>query len=297
LAIAGPTASGKSALALQLAERLDAAIINADALQVYDGLSVLTARPTMDDLVRVPHYLYGHVDPATRYSVGAWARDAMRILTELAEQGRTAILVGGTGLYFRSLFNGLAKIPEPSDGAKISAQALLDKGLPHLHAKALALDPVAAERVSDPHRLLRIVSVALGTNMALSEWQDKTVPLITDWAGVVVQMPREKLYARIESRFDHMLAGEGLDEAKSFAIRNVPGNLPAAKAIGVAELLAHLRGDLTLLDATTLAKRNSRRLAKRQMTWFRNQHGDWPRVTPHSDVDVLITAFKAMLDE
>ena len=292
LAIAGPTASGKSALALALAERMDGAIVNADALQVYDHLSVLTARPCSDEIARVPHHLYGHVDPTIRYSVGFWTRDAMAVLTKLAEAGRTAILVGGTGLYFRSLFNGLAQVPEVSEAAKVHAQSLLDQGLPHLHAKALALDPVAAARVSDPHRLLRIVEVALGTDKTLSAWQAETAPLITDWAGVVVEMPRAALYARIETRFDHMLVGQGLDEARAFAALNVPDNLPAAKAIGVAELLAHLRGDLDLEEATRLAKRNSRRLAKRQMTWFRNQHAEWPRVAPQATVDDLLSAFK-----
>ena len=289
LAIAGPTASGKSALALRLAQEVGGEIVNADALQVYDGLQILTARPTASDMESIPHHLYGHIDPATRYSVGAWARDAVVVIREATTP---VILVGGTGLYFKALFEGLAEIPEPSAQGRAEAQALLDLGVDDLRDCAEELDPVATARVlgDDPQRLLRIVSVALGTAKPLSAWQADTRPLVTDWFGVVVETDRESLYARIESRFDTMLARGGMEEATAFATRDLPPDLPAAKAIGVAELTAAARGELTSGEAIMLAKRNTRRLAKRQMTWFRNQTSDWLRVAPTASAQDMLTA-------
>ena len=276
LAIAGPTASGKSALAVELAQRVGGEVLNADALQVYDGLQVLTARPTEREMGGVPHHLFGHVDPATRYSVGAWSRDAAEVIADILARGRRAVLVGGTGLYFKALFEGLAPVPEPGEAALSHAKALDPVAL---RDAAERLDPVAVARTDgDPQRLVRIVAVAVGTGKALSDWQAETAPLVRDWRGWVLELERERLYARIEARFDTMVRSGGLAEAESFASRGLARDLPSMKAIGVAELLQVVRGEMELDVAVELAKRNTRRLAKRQMTWFRNQCADWERV-------------------
>lgn len=291
LAIAGPTASGKSALALRLAKAIGAEIVNADALQVYSGLQTLTARPTPAEMEGVPHHLYGHIDPSVRHSVGAWASEAEALIRSAT---KPLILVGGTGLYFKALFEGLADIPDPSEKGRAEAQALLDTSIDSLRMEAQRLDPLATARVlgDDPQRLFRIVSVALGTAKPLSQWQADTRPSVTDWAGVVVDLPRKTLYSRIEARYTTMIEHGGLTEAKTLADRNLGPSLPAIKAIGVAELIAHLNGDLTLAEAITLAKRNSRRLAKRQSTWFRNQTpakgGSWPRIAPTASAQDIL---------
>ena len=288
LAIAGPTASGKSALAVALAKAVGGEVVNADALQVYGGLRVLTALPDTADMAGVPHHLFGHVDPRARHSVGAWSREALAVLADLRARGRTAILAGGTGLYFRALFEGLAEIPEPEPDALAQAKALSASAL---REAAERLDPVATARTrGDPQRLIRIVAVARGTAKPLSEWQADTRPRVADWAGVVVEPPRETLYARIEARFDAMVAGGGLEEAARFAALGLPDDLPASKAIGLAELVRAARGEIGLDTALGLAKRNSRRLAKRQTTWFRNQCGEWPRVGVGMDAREVLDA-------
>ena len=289
LAIAGPTASGKSALAMRVAEALDAEIVNADALQVYSRLRVLTARPSETDLAHVPHHLYGHVDPSTAYSTGQWTREAMEAIGEIAERGKRALLVGGTGLYYRSLFNGIAHIPEPVEAARLKADALRESGA--LMEEARRLDPVATERLSapDPQRLHRIVAVALGTDKPLSEWWADTQPLVPDYAALVVDVPREVLYRRIEARFDDMLDAGAMEEAQGLA--HLDPDLPALKAIGVAHLLAAARGEMSVDEAIDLSKRDTRRLAKRQMTWFRNQHRHWPRVGWEANPDDVVAAF------
>ena len=289
LAIAGPTASGKSALAMRMAEALDAEIVNADALQVYSRLHVLTARPSETDLAHVPHHLYGHVDPSTAYSTGQWTREAMETIGEITERGKHALLVGGTGLYFRSLFNGIAHIPQPTETAQAKADALRDSG--ELLEEAQRLDPVATARLSapDPQRLHRIVAVALGTEKPLSEWWADTTPLVSDYAALVVDIPREVLYRRIETRFDRMLDSGAMEEAQGLA--HLDPKLPALKAIGVAHLLSAARGEMSIDEAIDLSRRDTRRLAKRQMTWFRNQHGHWPRVGWDANPDDVVSAF------
>ena len=266
-------------MALRVAESVDAEIINADALQVYKGLRILTARPSESDMAAVPHHLYGTVEPTTRHSTGAWARDAVQAIEEIAARGKRALLVGGTGLYFKALFDGLAEVPEPGEAARAEAEAVLARGMEHLRAEAQRLDPHAAARVQgdDPQRLLRILSVALGTGRPLSDWQKDTRPLVHDWAGVVVEVPRAELYARINARFARMVERGALEEAEALA--HLDPVLPAAKAIGLPQLLDYLRGETTLDTAMKTAQRESRRLAKRQGTWFRGQAGDWPRVT------------------
>ena len=290
LAVAGPTASGKTALAVELARAVDGEVVNADALQVYRELRVLTARPTRGERGEVPHHLFGHVAAGVRYSVGDWLRDAVPVLEDMRARGKRAVLVGGTGLYFQALFRGLAEVPEVPDDVRALVAGMEPDEL-EMHARAL--DPDAHSRLQghDPQRLTRIVEVALGTGTPLSEWQGKTVPVIRDWAGVVVEPDREALYSRIDTRFDAMMEHGALDEAQK--VSHLARDLPALKAIGVSHLLRHLDGELEREEAIELAKRDSRRLAKRQGTWFRGQAGDWPRVSMGADADDVLAAMCA----
>ena len=283
LLIAGPTAAGKTALSLAAAEILGGDIINADSMQVYDGLPLITAQPDAGEWARAPHHLFGTIDPAMRYSVGEWTRDALALITECRARGRVPVLVGGTGLYFNALVRGLAPVPEIGAVTRRRVADMLDAaGLSGLRAEALRLDPVAARRVeaADRQRLMRIVEVALETGRPLSAFQADTVaPLAAGtWRGIVIEPDREALYARIDHRFDSMLNAGALDEVAAFAARSLDPDLPASKALGVPQLMSHLRGETTLDDAVSLAKRDSRRYAKRQGTWFRNQAASWDRI-------------------
>lgn len=283
LLIAGPTAAGKTALSLAAAEILGGDIINADSMQVYDGLPLITAQPDAGERARAPHHLFGTIDPAMRYSVGEWTRDALALITECRARGRVPVLVGGTGLYFNALVRGLAPVPEIGAVTRRRVADMLDAaGLSGLRAEALRLDPVAARRVeaADRQRLMRIVEVALETGRPLSAFQADTVaPLAAGtWRGIVIEPDREALYARIDHRFDSMLNAGALDEVAAFAARSLDPDLPASKALGVPQLMSHLRGETTLDDAVSLAKRDSRRYAKRQGTWFRNQAASWDRI-------------------
>jgi len=284
LLIAGPTAAGKTALALSAAEQLDGEIINADSMQIYEGLRIITARPDAAEEARAPHHLFGTIDPATRFSVGDWLTAALDRIEAIRARGRTPILVGGTGLYFNALTKGLAPVPEIDPAVRARASGLLETdGLEGVRAEALLLDPVATVRVepTDRQRLLRIVEVAWSTGMRLSEhWAETDPPLAAGaWCGIVLEPEREALYARINQRFDLMLDGGAMAEVEAFAARQLDPELPAMKALGVPPLIACLKGEMARDEAVELAKRDSRRYAKRQMTWFRNQHADWQRVT------------------
>ena len=283
LLIAGPTAAGKTALALAAAERLDGEIINADSMQIYDGLRVITARPDADEEARAPHHLFGTIDPGRRFSVGDWLEAALGMIKAIRLRGSTPILVGGTGLYFNALTKGLAPVPEIDLEARERAADLLRReGLDGLRTEAMRIDPVATERVepSDTQRLLRIVEVYHTAGEPLSGLWSATKPALApqDWRGIVIEPEREALYERIDKRFDRMMAADALEEVRAFGTRELDPELPAMKALGVPVLLAHLRGVLPLDEAIMLAKRDSRRYAKRQSTWFRNQHPDWARI-------------------
>lgn len=281
--IAGPTASGKSAYALKLAKKYGGEIINADALQVYSGLQILSARPTFKDMDNIPHHLYGHVDPSVRYSSGKWLADVDPLIIDILSRGYSPILVGGTGLYFKALTEGLAQIPEPESSAILEAQAILnEKGIKELRKQAQRLDPVATARVlgDDPQRLLRIVNVALGTLRPLSYWQRETKPILprSVWQGSVLLPKRENLYDKINARFEHMVRNGGLEEAQRIYDLNLDHNLPAMKAIGLRELIAHLEGEISLEQAIEDAMRETRRFAKRQYTWLRGQMKGWQHI-------------------
>lgn len=275
LLIAGPTASGKSALALDKAAGLGGVIINADALQVYAPLRILSARPSPEEEARVPHRLYGHVGAAQAYSVAGWLADARREMEHAWEQGLLPIVTGGTGLYFRALEQGLAPVPEIPE--QVRARWRSFEG--DLHAELGRRDPAMAAKLlpSDRQRLSRALEVVDATGRSLRDWQidgQDQAPL----AGVAVErifidVPREDLHARAAARFDAMMAAGALEEARAMA--GLDPMLPAMKAIGLPELLAHLRGEITLDEAVTRAKAATRQYIKRQLTWWRGQMGHW----------------------
>jgi tRNA dimethylallyltransferase len=280
--IAGPTASGKSALALTLAEELGGIVINADAMQVYRDLRVMTARPTPADEARVPHRLYGVLDAAEPGSVGAWLAPAEEALAEARRIGRRPIVVGGSGLYFRALTEGLSPIPSIPASHREEARALHDQiGADAFRARLGAHDPDAAARIaaSDTQRLLRAWAVFAATGRPLSQWQKlQGQPLAGSAVRVVVEPDREGLYAAIEARLDAMVAGGGLEEVRRLLARRLDPGLPAMKALGVPQFRAVLEGEKSLEEAVEAAKTATRRYAKRQMTWFRNQMMSWERL-------------------
>ena len=284
LFLAGPTASGKTALSLHAARRLDAEIINADSMQVYDRLAILSARPDRTEMAGIAHHLFGEVDPAVRCSVGEWSRRALACLEAVKARGKRAIFVGGTGLYFKALTEGLAPTPEISARVRDAVNALVAaRGVEALREEAMRHDPVAASRVEpgDRQRLQRIVEIGREAGQALSALQADTVPLLAQdrWRGVVISPDRETLYERIETRFDAMMAAGALVEAEAIFRLELDRDLPAMKAVGLPPLLDHLAGELTLAEAVETAKRDSRRYAKRQYTWFANQHPGWARIS------------------
>lgn len=286
--IAGPTASGKSALALDLARALDGIIINADSMQVYRDLRVITARPTPEEERLAPHRLYGHVDAAETYSAGRWLADAVCALNEAREARRVPIVVGGTGLYFRILLRGLASIPSiPAEIRDRVRARLTAEGAPALHAELATRDPAGACRVqpTDRSRVARALEVVEATGRSISDWhKDGFPPALSpaDAAAVFILPPREELLRRIDARFDAMLAQGALAEVRALAARGLAPLLPAMKAHGVPWLVRHLAGEVPYEDSVAQAKLDTRRYAKRQMTWFRNQLPEFVWMPPEA---------------
>jgi tRNA dimethylallyltransferase len=286
--IAGPTAAGKSALALALAERVGGLLINADSMQVYGDLRIITARPTRDEEARVPHRLYGHIDAAQAYSVGRWLAEVREALDEAAAARRLPILVGGTGLYFKLLADGLAGVPPIPQAVRLALRARLGaEGPAALHAELARVDPVSAARLqrSDRIRIVRAMEVLAATGRTLPEWQQGSLPPIVDarrCVKVFIAPERAALRAGIDARFDAMLAAGALAEVRALAARRLDPLLPAMKAHGVPWLLRHLGGEISLDDAGKQAKADTRRYAKRQFTWFRHQLPDWEWVSPET---------------
>lgn len=283
--IAGPTASGKSALALRHARETGGTIVNADSMQVYAVLRALTARPDEDDLAAAPHRLYGHVDPREPYSTGRWMREVAGLIRAEAFRQAPAIFVGGTGLYFRALLQGLSRMPDvPAEVREKWRTTLAREGAAALHAKLAERDSAAASaiRPTDGQRIVRALEVLDASGRPISHWQKAAgEPLVDrDSARLLVIEPDRKLLAdRIARRFDRMLDAGALDEARALATLGVGAEMPAMKAIGVRELLAADRGELSLDAAIDLARTATRQYAKRQSTWFRNQLGaGWQRI-------------------
>ena len=293
--IAGPTASGKSALALALAEKIGGTIVNADSMQVYRDLRVITARPTPAEEARVPHRLYGHVDAGENYSVGRWCRDVGTVLAEIERQGRVAILVGGTGLYFKALTSGLAAVPPiPAEIRGQVRARMASEGAAALHGELASLDPITAQRlmVNDRSRIARALEVVLATGRSLTDWHREGMPALVDSARaakIFLTYERKQLVARIEARFAAMLKAGALDEVRALAARQLDPLLPAMKAHGVPWLIRHLHGEISLDQAAAGAIMDTRRYAKRQLTWFRNQMKDWPWEAPETAQRALET--------
>lgn len=282
--IAGPTASGKSAYALDLAQRIGAEIVNADSMQIYAGLRVLTAGPSPEETARAPHHLFEVVDAAVGWSVGKWLEAATKTLGEIESRGNPAIIVGGTGLYFRALTHGLADVPPvPETQREISGLLYAARGEPEFREILHPLDPEAEARieVGDRQRLVRAHAVAIATGKSLTSWQTDTKPAIApgSWQGVVLDPPRADLYARCDARLSVMVEQGALDEVAAMEARGLDPSLPALKAVGYREFAAHLRGETTLDQALDAARQETRRYAKRQLTWFRNQTPDWEKVS------------------
>ncbi|MGV8928116.1 MAG: tRNA (adenosine(37)-N6)-dimethylallyltransferase MiaA [Brevundimonas sp.] len=281
--LAGPTASGKSRRALEMAAASGAVIVNADSQQLYADLRVLSARPSVEEEAQAEHRLYGVADAAEAWSVGRWSRAVLPVLDALAAAGRPALLVGGTGLYFTSLTKGLADIPDVPFEVRDAAGATFDdSGEAGFRRRLAEVDPAAEARIEtgDRQRLTRAWAVAQHTGRALSDWNADTTPMLApgSWTGLVIEPERDALYANCDRRVAQMVEAGALDEVRALVARDLDPALPAMKAVGVREFAAHLAGETTLSAATEATRQATRNYAKRQLTWFRNQTPGWVRV-------------------
>jgi tRNA dimethylallyltransferase len=294
--IAGPTASGKSVLAVDLARATGGVLINADSMQVYRDLRILTARPTPDQEAEVPHRLYGHVDAAVNCSAGIWLNDAKSALAEAERDRRLPIFVGGTGLYFKALLRGLSAIPPVPQQIRDAIRARLERdGIEALHRELSARDPVAGARLKprDRARVPRALEVLEATGKPIGEWHAHGLPPLLqpdDVRAVFLAPDRTELHARIDQRFARMLEEGALDEVAALATRNLDPLLPAMKALGVPPLLKHLRGEISRDEARTLGSAETRQYAKRQFTWFRHQLPEFEWVAPADAQNLLSVA-------
>jgi tRNA dimethylallyltransferase len=295
--IAGPTASGKSALALALAQASGGVVINADSMQVYRDLRVITARPTIEEEAHVPHRLYGHVDAAVNFSAGSWVADAAVVLADLRAQNRLAIFAGGSGLYFKALTRGLSAVPPIPPEIRDSVRARLERdGVEALHAALAQRDPASAERLKprDRTRVARALEVVEATGRSLTDWhRDGLPPLLPpgQFTALYLAADRDALYARIDARFDAMLEAGALVEVERLAARRLDPQLPAMKAHGVPALIRHLNGEITREEAAAIGRADTRHYAKRQFTWFRHQLPDFEWVAPEQARGWLRNAF------
>jgi tRNA dimethylallyltransferase len=291
--IAGPTASGKSALALELAQKVSGVVINADSMQVYRDLRIITARPTPQEEARVPHRLYGHVDASVNFSAGAWVADAAGILAEACGQNRLAVFVGGTGLYFKALTRGLSAVPPIATEIRENVRARLERdGVEALHAELARRDPASAERLKprDRTRIARALEVVEATGRSLTDWHREGLPPLLpqgQFRALFLEPERDQLYARIDARFDAMLKAGALEEVAQLAERKLDPLLPAMKAHGVPALIRHLQGEITLEQAAATGRADTRHYAKRQFTWFRHQLPEFEWVPPEAARDWL----------
>lgn len=293
--IAGPTASGKSALALRLATARRGMVINADSMQVYRDLRIVTARPGPDDEAAVPHLLFGHVDGAVNYSAGVWLGDASRALETARSERRLPVFVGGTGLYFKALTQGLSAIPGIPEEVRASVRAKA-RSLPaaDLHAQLMRRDPETAARLrpSDPQRILRALEVLEATGKSLASFQAARGPPLLGPERVVavfVVQEREALKARIGARFEAMLGAGALREVAALRERRLDPALPVMRAHGVPHLLAHLNGEISLAEAARLATRDTRTYARRQFTFARHQLPSFRWAAP-AEAEALVLA-------
>lgn len=280
--IGGPTASGKSRLALEMAVATNAIIINADSQQLYADMDVLSARPPAEDEAKAEHRLYGIADAAEAWSVGKWSRAALAEIERAQSLGRDAILVGGTGLYFNALTKGLADIPQIPPEVRAEVEAEYDRiGEDAFRAQLSQVDTESEAKIfpSDRQRLIRAMSVWKSTGKSLTTYKAETRPLLEEgsWTGIIVEPERETLYANCDRRVDIMLATGAIEETKTLMARGLDMGLPSMKAVGLREIAAWLDGTMTRDEAVAAMKQSTRNYAKRQLTWFRNQQADWPR--------------------
>jgi tRNA dimethylallyltransferase len=293
--IAGPTASGKSALALRLARERNGVVINADSMQVYGDLRVITARPTVEEEALAPHRLYGHVDGAVNYSVGRYAEDAVQVLASMREAGQTPIFVGGTGLYFKALTEGLSEIPPVPQEVRDAVRSRCEgRDSAELHALLAERDPESAARLrpSDRLRIMRALEVQAATGRSIRSYHDEKIPgplANADAIKLFLAPDRAVLRARIDTRFEEMMGQGALDEVARLMERGLDPMLPVMRAHGVPGLIAHLRGELSLEEAITRAQNDTRAYAKRQFTWFRNSMPGWTWAPPE-DGHAAVTA-------
>jgi tRNA dimethylallyltransferase len=284
--IAGPTASGKSALALELARAYGGMIINTDSMQVYRDLRVITARPTPAEEAQVQHLLYGEVDGAVNFSAGAWVSEAARVLAEARAQNRLPVFTGGSGLYFKALTRGLSAVPPIAPEVRESVRARLDRdGVEALHEELKQRDPASAERLKprDRTRIARALEVMEATGRSLTDWHRDGLPPLLPPENVMALFlapERDELYARIDARFDAMLKAGALDEVAALKSRQLDPLLPAMKAHGVPALIRHIKGEIPLEQAAAIGRADTRHYAKRQFTWFRHQLPEFCWVKP-----------------
>src|SRR5258708_6295110 len=286
--IAGPTASGKSALALALAQTHDAVIINSDSMQVYRDLRVITARPAREEEAVAPHRLYGHVDAAVNFSAGSWVADAAVALGQARAQNRLPIFVGGSGLYFKALISGLSAVPPITAALRESVRARIERdGVEALHAELARRDPATAERLKprDRTRIARALEVIESTGRSLTDWHREGLPPLLPpgtFSALFLAPDRDQLYARIDARFDAMLTAGALQEVAALSARHLDPLLPAMKAHGMPALIRHLKGEITKDEASEIGRANTRQYAKRQFTWFRHQLPEFRWVKPEA---------------
>ncbi len=283
--ITGPTASGKSALAVQLARTRNGVVINTDSMQVYDTLRLLTARPSEKEREGIPHYLYGHVTATKAYSTGEWLRDVAALLPDIRARGQLPVFVGGTGLYFKALTGGLSDMPEiPQDIRCEVRLRLKQEGPEALHAELSLKDASVADtlEVRDGQRIVRALEVLQATGRSIADFQGRQGPMIVDPARAqkfVVLPDRAVLHDRINRRFESMLDQGAIGEVQALIKQNPPADLPVMKAIGVREIAEMLDGNMSRGEVIERCSALTRQYAKRQMTWFRNQMDDsWHRI-------------------
>ena len=282
--IAGPTASGKSAVAMALARAIGGVIVNADSMQVYEQLRILSARPSVAEESEIPHRLFGFADVRQHFSVARWLDAVGPVLKELGAEGRPAIVTGGTGLYFKALVEGLSTAPTSTEEGRAAARARREAlGAEAFFAELVRLDPASAVlKPGDTQRTLRAWEVVTVSGRGLNAWQETASKPLVDAgraARFVLEIDRSQLNARIDTRFELMMAAGALDEARAFWALEPDPMLPAAKTLGLPQFRRHFAGDISLDAAIADAKLQTRRFAKRQSTWFRNQTADWGRLT------------------
>ena len=298
--IHGPTASGKTRLAIELAKRLGGEIINADALQVYADLDILSARPSTSELAEAPHHLFGHVDGGLRYSAGVWVKEAAARISALRAADKLPIVVGGTGLYLMALSEGLSDIPDIPEASRRDARTMVAKDILAAHAELARVDPELAARIgaSDPQRIARGLEVWMGVGKPLSAFYGAAEPVLKsgDWLGVALTPPRQILYERINMRVEEMMKMGALDEARRLWARGVPRDAPVMRAHGMPGFADHFDGRVSLSEAVERCKRDTRRYAKRQFTWIAHQFTLWTRI-PSEKVEARSRVIAALWSE